>query len=68
MKTWIRRLLIVGFYLASLVVVAVIALFVGRNFTGAGPIPTRSAFAGRLPGTPDGDRRRFQFLFSILGR
>jgi esterase/lipase superfamily enzyme len=64
MRTWTRRLLIVGFYLASLAVVAVIALFVGRNFLGTGPIPTRSAFAGRLPGSPDGDWRRFQFFYA----
>jgi esterase/lipase superfamily enzyme len=64
MKKWSRRLLLAGFYLASLAVVAVIAGYVGRNFFGAGPIPSRSAFAGRLPGTPDGDRRRFQFFYA----
>jgi esterase/lipase superfamily enzyme len=47
-----------------LAVVAVIAGYVGRNFTGTGPIPTRSAFAGRLPSSPDGDRRRFQFYYA----
>jgi esterase/lipase superfamily enzyme len=64
MKTWFRRLLLAGFYVASLVAVALIATFMGRNFTGTGPIPTRSAFAGRLPSTPDGDRRRFQFFYA----
>ena len=64
MKTAYRRLLFVGFYVASLAVVAVIAGYVGRNFTGTGPIPTRSAFAGRLPSSPDGDRRRFQFFYA----
>src|SRR5262249_28950944 len=34
------------------------------NLTGSGPTPTRSAFAGRLPGTPDGDFRRFQFFYT----
>ena len=38
--------------------------FIGRNFTGTGPVPTRTAFAGRLPSTPDGDRRRFQFFYA----
>jgi esterase/lipase superfamily enzyme len=64
MKTWSGRLLWVGFYVASLVVVAVVAGYVGRNFTGMGPVPTRSAFAGRLPSTPDGDWRRFQFFYA----
>lgn len=36
----------------------------GRNFTGIGNIPQRSAFAGRLPGQPDGDTRRFQFFYT----
>jgi esterase/lipase superfamily enzyme len=64
MKTLYRRLLLAGFYVASLAVVAVIAGYVGRNLTGTGPIPTRSAFAGRLPSSPDGDRRRFQFYYA----
>lgn len=64
MKPLYRRLLLAGLYVASLAIVACIALFVGRNFTGAGPIPMRSAFAGRLPGSPDGDRRRFQFFYA----
>jgi esterase/lipase superfamily enzyme len=64
MKIVYRRLVFAASYLASLVVVAVIALYVGRNFMGTGPIPTRSAFAGRLPGTPDGDRRRFQLFYA----
>jgi esterase/lipase superfamily enzyme len=64
MKTVYRRLLLAGFYLASLAVVAVVAGYIGRNLTGTGPIPTRSAFAGRLPSRPDGDRRRFQFYYA----
>ena len=58
-----RRLLLVGFYLVSLVVVALVAAYLARNFTGIGPIPQRSAFAGRLPSTPDGDRRRVQIFY-----
>jgi esterase/lipase superfamily enzyme len=64
MKTGYRRLLLGGFYLASLIGVAVVAVYYGRNFTGTGPIPTRAAFAGRLPSTPDGDWRRFQFFYA----
>jgi len=58
------RLLRACLYVGLLVVVAAVASFLGRNFTGSGPIPTRSAFAGRLPSTPDGDRRRFQFFYA----
>jgi esterase/lipase superfamily enzyme len=64
MKVLYRRLILVGLYVASLVVVAGVAVFLGRNFTGSGPVPTRSAFAGRLPGSPDGDWRRFQFFYA----
>jgi esterase/lipase superfamily enzyme len=64
MKTGYRRLLLAGFYVASLVGVAVVAVYYGRNFTGTGPVPQRSAFAGRLPSTSDGDGRRFQFFYA----
>jgi esterase/lipase superfamily enzyme len=64
MRPLYRRLLLAGFYVASLVVVAVVAVYYGRNFTGSGPVPTRSAFAGRLPSEPDGDWRRFHFFYA----
>ncbi len=64
MKVLYRRLLLAGLYVASLAVVAVVAAFLGRNFTGSGPVPARSAFAGRLPGSPDGDWRRFRFFYA----
>jgi esterase/lipase superfamily enzyme len=64
MKSGSCHLLRAGFYLASLVVVAVVAGYVGRNFTGAGPVPTRSAFARRLPSTPDGNWRRVQLFYA----
>jgi esterase/lipase superfamily enzyme len=64
MKAAYRWLWLAGIYVASLVVVAIISAFLGRNFMGTGPIPTRSAFAGRLPSTPDGDWRRFQFFYA----
>lgn len=47
-----------------LALVAVVADYIGRNFLGIGPVPTRSAFAGRLPGIPEGDRTRFQFYYA----
>jgi esterase/lipase superfamily enzyme len=64
MKLWYRRLLLGVFYVASLAAVAAIAGYVARNFTGTGPVPTRSAFAGRLPSEPDGDYRRFRFFYA----
>jgi esterase/lipase superfamily enzyme len=64
MTSTTRRLLLAGFYVASIAAVAIVAGYVGRNFTGTGPVPTRSAFAGRLPGVPDGDMRRFQFFYT----
>jgi esterase/lipase superfamily enzyme len=57
-------LLLVGLYIVSLAAVALVAWYIGRNLTGIGPVPTRSAFAGRLPGTPDGAMRRFQFFYA----
>ena len=59
-----RRLLLLLFYVVSLAAVAVVAWYLGRNLTGIGPVPTRSAFAGRLPGTLDGTMRRFQFFYA----
>jgi esterase/lipase superfamily enzyme len=64
MKIVYRRLLLAGLYVVSLVIVAVIAAYIGRNFTGTGPIPQRSAFAGRLPSTPDGDWRRVRCFYA----
>jgi esterase/lipase superfamily enzyme len=64
MKTLPRRLLFAGLYVASLALVAAIGVYLGRNFTGIGPIPKRSAFAGRLPGSPDGDQRRYQMFYA----
>src|SRR6516225_2710594 len=64
MKLPYRTLLLAVLYIASLVVVEIVAAYYGRNFTGMGPVPTRSAFAGRLPSVPDGDMRRFQFFYA----
>jgi len=64
MKPVYRRLLFAAGYLTILVAVAAVAAFLGRNFTGSGPVPQRSAFAGRLPGTADGAMRRFQMFYA----
>ena len=44
--------------------IAYVGSFALRNFTGIGPVPVRSAFAGRLPGVLEGDLRRFQFFYA----
>jgi esterase/lipase superfamily enzyme len=64
MKVVYRRLTWFGLYVASLAIVALVAAYLGRNLTGSGPVPTRSAFAGRLPGSPDGNWRRFRFFYA----
>lgn len=64
MKVNYRRLGWGTFFLISLALTALAAGYIGRNFTGIGPVPVRSAFNGRLPSTPDGDRRRFQFFYA----
>ena len=64
MKPLYRRLLFVVLGVAILVGVALGSAFLARNFTGAGPIPQRTAFAGRLPGTTDGPWRRFSFYYA----
>lgn len=64
MKIQYRRLFWSIFFISSLVFVAIVAGFIGRNFTGIGPVPTRLAFAGRLPSNPEGNQRRFQFFYA----
>lgn len=58
------RRLFWGTFLAILAIAGFAAFYIGRHFVGIGPMPTRSAFAGRLPGTPEGDQRRFQFYYT----
>ena len=41
-----------------------VGIYLGQKFIGIGPVPVRSAFAGRLPGTPEGNSRRFQFYYA----
>lgn len=64
MKAPYRRILRWASLLAGLAVLASAAGFMLRHFTGKGPVPTRSAFVGRLPSSPDGDRRRFRFFYA----
>lgn len=64
MKIQRRWLLWCLFFLILLVLLAVIAGYIGRNFIGIGPVPTRSDFQGRLPGTREGDKTRFQFFYA----
>lgn len=58
------RWFVLGALSFLIVLIALAAGYVARNFVGIGPIPTRSAFSGRLPGTPDGDRTRFRFFYA----
>jgi esterase/lipase superfamily enzyme len=64
MKVPGRRWLGIGFYIASLVGVSALSAYVSRNLSGSGPIPERSQFARRLPGSPDGDAWRFSFFYA----
>lgn len=64
MNKLIRLLLLGGVYVASLAAVAGVTWYFARNLTGPGPIPERTSFSRRLPGTPDGDFRRYRFFFA----
>lgn len=59
-----RRLLWGAFSVTSLVLLSILVGYIVRNFTGIGPTPVRSAFAGRLPSTSEGNQRRFQFFYA----
>lgn len=62
MKVRYRYLL--GVLLVIVLIILVMAVYARRHFIGLGAMPTRSAFAGRLPSTPEGDQRRFQFFYT----
>ncbi len=64
MKTPYRSILRWISIVVGLILLVSALKFVLRNFTGMGPVPSRSAFVGRLPGSPDGDRRRFRFFYA----
>lgn len=64
MKQPYRRFVWVAFFVMLLAFLALGVVFILRNFTGLGPTPVRSSFAGRLPGVEEGDKRRFQFFYA----
>ena len=64
MKIQKKSLLWGLFFLMSLILVAIGGAYVGRNFTGIGPVPTRSAFAGRLPSISEKDPTLFRFFYT----
>jgi len=64
MKTRYRWLFWGLISLIVLIFIAIVAGYMLRHFVGIGSVPTRSAFAGRLPGIPEGDRKRFQFFYA----
>ena len=64
MKVWIKRLFWASIFFVSIILSAIAGGYIAKNFVGLGPMPVRSAFAGRLPGTQEGDQRRFQFFYA----
>jgi esterase/lipase superfamily enzyme len=60
----LRKILWLIIAVLVLVIIGIAGRFAAKQFTGLGPIPERSAFAGRLPGVWDGDRRRYQFFYA----
>lgn len=66
MKKQYRILLWASLFIILLAAVAIISAYLGANFLGVGPVPTRSAFANRLPSLPgsDSNQRRFQFFYA----
>lgn len=64
MKVHNRRLMWCAFLIPFVVFLALVINYAFRNFVGKGPIPIRSAFAGRLPGVVEGNQRRFQFFYT----
>lgn len=52
------------FIIASIIFIGIAGYYIMRHFTGLGNVPTRSAFAGRLPSIPEGNRRRLQFFYT----
>lgn len=51
-------------FIVCLIALALAAGYVGRHFTGLGMVPTRSAFAGRLPSKLVDGKRLFQFFYT----
>jgi len=64
MKDHYRRLFWCIFSFTLILALAIVVIYIVPNFTGIGPVPVRSAFAGRLSGVSEGDQRRFQFFYT----
>jgi esterase/lipase superfamily enzyme len=64
MRVLYKRLLVASLFISLLLAVAFISAYVGRNFTGSGPVPARSAFTSRLPSIQGDDPQHFQFFYS----
>ena len=52
------------FVVGVLALLGLAAAYLARNFVGLGPVPLRSAFAGRLPNVPGSDRDLFRFFYA----
>jgi esterase/lipase superfamily enzyme len=59
-----RKIVWIGIIVLLLVLIGLAGRFLAHQFLGMGPIPERSAFAGRLPSVWDGNQRRFQFFYA----
>lgn len=64
MNTFLGRLLRAVLFVALLVGVGFLVRYGIKNFTGKGPVPARSQFMGRFPGTPDGDMGRYRLFYA----
>jgi esterase/lipase superfamily enzyme len=64
MRVLYKRLLWSSFFLILLVGVAIVSAYFGRNFTGMGQTPARSAFTTRLPSIQGGNSEHFRFFYS----
>ena len=64
MKDHYRRLFWCVFSFTLILALVIVVVYIVPNFTGIGPVPVRSAFAGRLSGVSEVDQRRFQFFYT----
>lgn len=63
MRVFNKNLIISVFFITSLIIVAVVAAYIGRNFLGQGQVPSRSAFTSRLPSTQN-NPEQFRFFYA----
>lgn len=64
MKKKIQYLILVALTVVLIALVPTLIKYIAQNFSGLGPVPLRSAFAGRLPSVIEGDQRLFQFFYA----